>query len=54
MHRLPNTFDLYLNIVVGAFYILSLLCDMTALFKCALTDPGILPAIPSENIDKTK
>ena len=43
-----------MGLVVGALYIASIALNLTALFKCALTDPGIIPAIASEAIDKSK
>ena len=41
-------------IVLGLIYTITLLTSMYNLFKCSLTDPGIIPAIPSQNIDPKK
>eukprot|EP00347_Sterkiella_histriomuscorum_P015716 403355951 len=49
---LPNAFTWYVALIVGIIYIGSLALNIMLLLKCSLTDPGIIPAIKSPNINK--
>jgi hypothetical protein len=47
-------FAWYWDVILGLLYSSSLIINIRTLIKCTITDPGIIPAIPSENIDKKK
>ena len=47
-------FSLLAAILVGIFYLISIGINIYTLVKCSITDPGIIPAIPSDKIDKKK
>lgn len=51
---MPYAFDVLLDVVLSIVYIGSMCINIYALAKCTLTDPGVIPAIPSENINKKK
>ena len=47
-------FGTFLDMVLGVLYIVTWVLDLTALFKCSLTDPGIIPSIKSPHITQQK
>jgi hypothetical protein len=45
-------FGLKLGLVVDVLHALSMLNVLRILFKCAYTEPGIIPAVPTTAIDQ--
>ena len=45
-------FGLKLGLVVDALHALSMINVLRILFKCAYTEPGIIPAVPTTAIDQ--
>jgi len=47
-------FHWFLDILVGILVLLTWSLVIINLFKCSTTDPGIIPGIKSDKVDKTK
>jgi hypothetical protein len=51
---MPKTFSIAGCILVGILYILTLASNIYVLYKCSVTDPGIIPAIKENRINFKK
>ena len=45
---ITQLFGLALGLVVDVFYLVSTLASLRLIFKCAYTEPGVVPSVPGD------